>query len=148
MFYNYSKGKFSKVFNQISFNIYGLNIALSHLYKDTFLPKTTTYTPYTNYFTSRIKYIYNSHYSYNASYNYDIETNEKKSLSVGFLYSKRCWDFGLQYTENNRPVLTTVGAVSSSVYDRFIYVTIVLKPLMKASEDNSFLSYKLPNDEK
>ena len=148
MFYNYKKNKFSKIFNQVSFNRYGVNIALSHLYKDTFLPKTTTYTPYTSYLTSSIKYTYNKHYSYNASYNYDIESKERKSMSLGFMYSKRCWDFGIQYTENNRPVLTTVGAANSSVYDRYIYLTIVLKPLMKPNAGSSFLSYKLPDKKK
>jgi len=148
MFYNYKKNKFSKIYNQISFDKYGFNIALSHLYKDTFLPKTATYTPYTNYFTSRIKYTYNAHYSYNASYNYDLESKEKKSMTLGFIYTKRCWDFGIQYVENNRPVLTTAGTANSSMYDRYIYLTIVLKPLMKANTGSSFLSYKLPNDEK
>ncbi|WP_457749816.1 LPS-assembly protein LptD [Sulfurimonas sp.] len=148
MFYNYKQNKFSKIFNQISFNKYGLNVALSHLYKDTFLPKTETYTPYTSYFTSTIKYVYNTHYSYNASYNYDIELKERKSMSFGFIYTKRCWDFGIQYTENNRPVLTTVGTAKSSVYDRYIYFTIILKPLMKANRGSSFFSYKLPNDSK
>ena len=148
MFYNYKEKRFSKVFNKITFNRYGLSIALSHLYKNSFLPQTPMYTHYTSYFTSSIKYAYNSHYSYNASYNYDIESNERKSVSIGFLYSKRCWDFGIIYTENNRPVLTTIGTNTSSMYDRFIHLTIVLKPLMKASEGSSFLSYKLPNDEK
>ena len=148
MFYNYKKNKFSKVFNQISFNKYGLHIALSHLYKDTFLLETATYTPYTSYLTSKIKYTYNKHYSYNASYNYDLESKERKSMSLGFVYTKRCWEFGIQYTENNRPVLTTVAAANSSVYDRYIYLSVVLKPLMKANTGSSFLSYKLPDDEK
>jgi len=145
MFYNYKENKFSKIFNQISFNKYGLSIALSHLYKDTFLPRTLTYTPYTSYFTSSVKYRYNAHYSYNASYNYDIESKERKSMSLGFIYTKRCWDFGISYTENNRPVLTTVGSANSSVYDRYIFLTIVLKPLMKENTGKSFLSYKLKN---
>ncbi len=148
MFYNYKEKKFSKVFNQITFNKYGLNVAFSHLYKNTFLPKTTIYTPITSYFTSTIKYAYNRHYSYNASYNYDIESKERKSMSLGFLYSKRCWDFGLEYRENNRPALTTAGVGNSSVYDRYIYLTLVLKPLMKPNRDSAFFSYKLPNDEK
>ncbi|WP_434580490.1 LPS assembly protein LptD [Sulfurimonas sp. NW15] len=146
MFYNYKEKKFSKILNQVSFNRNGVKIALSHLYKNTFLPKTATYTPYTSYLTSNVKYTYNKHYSYNTSYNYDLESKERKSFSFGFLYTKRCWDFGVQYTENNRPVLTTVGSTSSSVYDRFIYLTIVLKPLMKANAGSSFLSYKLPDD--
>lgn len=126
--YNYDKDKFSKLYNELSFNISSFNISFSHLYKDTFLKKTAIYTPYTSYFTSSASYTYNKHYSYHLAYNYDIERSEKKSIEVGFLYQKKCWNFGLKYLENNRPVLTESG--SNSIYDRYIYLTIVLKPMM------------------
>jgi LPS-assembly protein len=142
MFYNYEKGLFSKIFNKVSFSNYGLNASLSHLYKDTFLPKSVNYSPYTSYMISGISYKYNQHYSYSASYNYDLEAKKKKSMEIGFMYKKRCWDFGIKYTENNRPVLTQSG--ESSIYDRFIYLTIVLKPLMKSRSGSSFLTFRLP----
>jgi len=148
MFYNYKENKFSKVFNQIDFTNYGMALSISHLYKNTFLPKSSTYNPVTSYFISKIRYKYNNHYAYNVGYNYDIESKKRKSLSFGFMYTKRCWDFGIEYRENNRPVLKRAGSTTSSVYDRYILFSIVLKPLMEANSGNSFLSYKLPNDEK
>ena len=59
---------------------------------------------------------------------------------VGFLYKKRCWDFGLRYSENRRPVLTTTG--DSFIDDKYIYLTLVLKPLMQAN-DGSLITYQL-----
>jgi len=144
MFYNYKKTKFSKIFNKISLHTSNITLNFSHLYKDTFLEKTQTYTPYTSYLTSSATYDYNKHYSFDATYNYDMEMKKKKSISFGFMYKKRCWDFGVKYSENNRPILTNDGK-ASSVYDKFVYVTIVLKPFMQASKNGSFISYKLPS---
>ncbi|WP_373004107.1 LPS-assembly protein LptD [Sulfurimonas sp.] len=141
MFYNYDQNKLSKLYNQLTFNESGFSVSFSHLYKDTFLEKTATYTPYTSYITSSASYTYNKHYSYDVTYNYDVESSLKKSASIGFLYKKRCWDFGLKYLENNRPVLTDTG--STSIYDRYIYFTVVLKPMMSSGSGPLF-EYKLP----
>jgi len=145
MFYNYKQNKFSKLFNKATYNHEGVRLSLSHLFKDNFLPKTADNLRYTSYLTTGATYKYNRHYSYMAAYNYDLETKEKKSFSVGFLYKKRCWDFGIKYSENNRPVLTNAATKKSSVYDKYIYFTIVLKPLMKPTAGDSLLSYKLAN---
>ena len=151
MFYNYDRNRFSKVFNKVSFSNYGLRLDLSHLYKDTFVDPQTSSDPlrYTSYLTSNLEYDYNRHYTFSALYNYDLETKEKKSMSVGFMYKKRCWDFGIKYREDNRPVLlqTAQGTESGSIYDRYIYVTVVLKPLMQPSKNSSLITYKLPNSE-
>ena len=145
MFYNYDKNAFSKIFNKVSVNKYGVNLQLSHLYKDSFIAPVNSTDPLqrTSYLTSSVEYVYNRHYSFSALYNYDVESQEKKSMSVGFMYKKRCWDFGIKYSENNRPVLTQSG--ESSIYDKYIYVTIVLKPLMQPSKNSAFITYKLPN---
>ena len=145
MFYNYDKNRFSKIFNKVSVHNYGVTLAASHLFKDSFLPQTPTYNRYTSYLTTNLEYVYSSHYSYKATYNYDLETQEKKSASIGFMYKKRCWNFGIKYAENNRPVLTNTSTDKSSVYDKYIYLTIVLKPFMKPHGDNSLISYKLAN---
>ena len=145
MFYNYDRGLFSKVFNQFSLKSSQFTVALSHLYKDSFEESTADVPRYTSYLTSSANYIYNKHYSLNAIYNYDLDTQEKKNMSIGFMYKKRCWDFGIRYSENNRPVLTNNGG-ASSVYDKYIYLTIVLKPLMQSSNASSFLTYKLPEN--
>jgi len=143
MFYNYDKNKFSKIFNKASINTSDIVLSVSHLFKDSFLPQTATYNPYTSYITTSAEYIYSKHYSYSASYNYDFETYEKKSASIGFMYKKRCWDFGIKYSENNRPVLTNTSTSRSSVYDKYIYLSIVLKPFMKPRANSSLISYRL-----
>jgi LPS-assembly protein len=145
MFYNYDKHSFSKIFNKISYNDYGLNLSLSYLYRDSFKDPSpgSKSSRYTRYLTSNATYDYNRHYSFMATYNYDWQNRIKKSASIGFMYKKRCWDFGLKYAENRRPILTQ-GGESSHIYDRFIYVTVVLKPLMQPSRNSSFISYKLP----
>ncbi|SFV57917.1 Outer membrane protein Imp, required for envelope biogenesis / Organic solvent tolerance protein precursor [hydrothermal vent metagenome] len=135
--YNFTYHLFSKQFNKISFNGYGLNIALSHFYKKNFTSSTKT-----SYATSSIQYRYNNHYSYKAIYDYDLELKVKKRAEVGFLYQKRCWNFGLRYAENNRPILTK-DQKASSVYDRYIYFTIVLKPIMKPTASD-FFGLRLP----
>lgn len=142
MFFNYGEKLFSKLFNTLSYQDPSIRISLSHLYKDSFIEKTSTLLRYTNYLTSNIEYNYNKHYSYDALFNYDIESKEKKNMSLGFSYKKRCWEFGLRYSENNRPILSSNGT-SSSIYDRYIYLNIVLKPLMKSNKQSSFLTYKL-----
>lgn len=141
MFYNYYKNSFSKTFNEISYNTNKFHISLSHLYKDTFLPSSSTYTPYTSYITSRARYNYDEHYSYHLSYNYDLENSLKKSAEIGFLYKKRCWDFGIRYLENIRPILTQTG--SSSIADKYIYFTIALRPFMSSNRTSDF-NVRLP----
>ena len=135
--YNFTYDKFSKQFNKISYNAHGFNIALSHFYKKNFTTDDTT-----SYVTSSLSYRYNSHYSYRASYDYDLELQTKKRAEIGFLYQKRCWNFGLRYAENNRPILKDNNE-AASVYDRYIYFTIVLKPLMKPTASD-FFGLRLP----
>ncbi|OHE00116.1 MAG: organic solvent tolerance protein [Sulfurimonas sp. RIFCSPLOWO2_12_36_12] len=144
MFYNYDEGAFSKNFNKILYKNNTFNIGLSHMYKNTFLPYTTTTSPITSYITSSIGYKYNNHYSYSFKHDYDLERSEKKGFEVGFLYQKRCWDFGLRYVESNRPILSLSG-VSDSIYDRYIYLTIRLKPIMSPNSTASGFSYRLPD---
>ncbi len=142
MLYNYTQKRFSKIFNEVGYHDYGVNVRLSHLYKDSFIEATDTLARYTSYLTSTIGYTYDTHYSFNALYNYDIEAKEKKSMEVGFLYKQRCWDFGLKYSENRRPILTTEG--DSFVDDRYIYLSLVLRPIMQASDGSSLLTWQLP----
>ena len=142
MFFNFEESLFSKIYNKISLNDYGLNIGLSHLYKEDISKALNDPFRNTSYLTSSARYTYDKHYSFNAMYNYDMELELKKSMEVGFMYKKRCWDFGIRYVENNRPVLTQSG--DSSVYDKYIYLTVILKPLMQADTGSSNISYKLP----
>ncbi|MEO1938895.1 MAG: LPS assembly protein LptD [Sulfurimonas sp.] len=148
MFYNHDKHSFSKILNKISYHDYGVGLSVSHLYRDTFKDPTTQTAPsrYTRYLTSNASYEYNRHYSFDATYNYDLQKSVKKGASIGFMYKKRCWDFGIKYAENRRPILTQ-GSEASYIYDRYIYITVVLKPLMQATGNSSFITYKLPSNE-
>ena len=143
-FYNYEQNILSKVYNSISYNGNGLTLGFSHLYKEDVLKDQDASDRFTKYLTSSLGYVYDKHYSYRAIYNYDLQNDLKKTTEIGFLYKKRCWDFGIKYVENNRPVLTKTGTYNS-IFDRYIYFTILLKPIMKpnASTDTAF-SYKLP----
>ncbi|MBC8237573.1 MAG: LPS-assembly protein LptD [Helicobacteraceae bacterium] len=157
MFYNHEEEKFAKVYNSLVYNDYGVDLGLSHLYQDTFTASTLA-TPtssatyqYTNYLTSSLKYQYSKHYSYYFAYDYDLELKQKKRTEVGFLYSKRCWDFGMKYVENNRPVLNRQVLNSedetNGITERYIYFTISLKPFMSTgSVDSSLFAYKLADE--
>jgi len=134
MFFNFDKTLFSKIFNKLSLDFNQFNFNLSHLYEDSLIKDDDE--RYTSYLTSNIKYIYNEHYSYNFRYDYDLEKEIKKSREIGFLYQKRCWNFGLKYVEHNRPKLTQNGI--SSIYDRYIYLTVILKPIMSADSKSAY----------
>ncbi len=136
-FYDFKKKRFSKQLNQISFFGQGLVLSLSHFYKKNFDTDQKT-----NYYTSSLDYKYNTRYSYHAAYRYDIEKHLKKGEEIGFLYQKRCWNFGIKYVENNRPILLT-GGKPASIYDRYVYFTITLKPIMKSNSKELFI-WKLP----
>ena len=136
-FYNYSNKNISKTLNKLTYNNYGFSISLSHFFKNSF-----DENPNTSYITSSFNYRFNSHYSYMASFDYDLIQKTKKQAQIGFLYDKRCWQFGLRYAENNRPILTNNEA--KSIYDRYIYITILLKPIMKAGSSSNF-GFRLPS---
>ncbi len=137
--FNTKEKKFSKQLNKLSYHGYGFTVALSHFYKKDLNKENALPT---SYYTSSLTYKYNSHYSYMASYDYDLEEKLKKRAEIGFLYQKRCWDFGLRYTENNRPILTD-GNIPASIYDRYIYFTVMLKPIMKPTASD-FFGLRLP----
>jgi len=139
MFYNYNEQRFSKLFNKISLSKYATTLALSHLYKDSF--DSGDPLRYTSYLTSTLSYTYDKHYSFSGLYNYDFEAQQAKTKEIGFMYKKRCWDFGIRLSENRRPITTVNG--DSFIDERYLYFTILLKPIMKA-RNSSVLTYKFP----
>ena len=138
-FYDYDQKLIAKTLNSVEYQDGSVGVHLSYLYKDTFIDPTSTVPRFTKYLTSGFSYKYNEHYSYFGNYNYDIEAARKKSSEIGFLYSKRCWDFGLRYVENVRPILTS-NNLASSLDDRYIFFTITLKPI-----GGSEVSYRIPS---
>ena len=125
-FYNFQRKEWVKTLNTFRYKGKTFNIGLSYLYENKGYKNKLE--PYTNYVNADASYRYDRHYKYFTRYAFDVENSIKKYAEVGFLYSKRCWDFGLRYVENNRPVLLN-GGITSSVYDKYVYFTIALKPL-------------------
>jgi LPS-assembly protein len=130
IFYNHQDNIISKSISSINYNDEDFVFGLNHYFE-------RSDTTRADFIGSSLKYIYNSHYSYNAQFDYNIHTKQKKRLALGFRYSKRCWEFGVEYVENNRPILTNNQV--QSLYDKYVYFTIVLKPL--GGVDN--LSYEI-----
>ena len=114
------------------------------MYKNSFIPSTATILQHTSYMTSSIEYKYNKHYLYKFKYDYDLERSLRKNIEIGFLYQKRCWDFGIRYVENNRPILDEFGQ-PSSIRDRYLYFTIRLKPIMSSDGGMSGFAFRLPD---
>jgi LPS-assembly protein len=140
MFYNYEMKKISKALNKVDVIFGGLNLSISHLYRDTLKLNTLN----TSYLTSTLRYTYSDNYSYKASLNYDIQSKQKKSLEIGFMYKKRCWDFGLSFVENVRPLSINVDMNKGP--ERFLMLSIVLKPLMKSGGTSSDFALRLPEN--
>lgn len=146
MFYNYDESGFSKNFNKITYRSGSFDIGLSHMRQNKFVESI----PNTSYLTSFLSYRYNKHYTYDFKYDYDLELDRKKGVDFGLLYKKRCWDFGLRYIENNRPTLSKYG-IADSINDRYVFVTVALKPIMPSTVPGSKASgfiYKLPENSK
>ena len=125
-FYSFERTEWVKTLNTVRYKDTSFDIGVSYLYENKAYKDTLE--PYTNYLNLDAAYRYDTHYKYFTRYALDVENNIKKYAEVGFLYSKRCWDFGMRYVENNRPVLLQNG-VTSSVYDKYVYFTIIMKPL-------------------
>ena len=125
-FYNFLRDEVSKTLNTLRYNDNVYNVGFSYLYENK--AYRDTIEPYTKYMNADASYRYDRHYKYFVKYAFDVENSLKKYSEIGFLYSKRCWDFGLRYVENNRPVLLN-GGITSSVFDKYIYFTIIMKPL-------------------
>jgi LPS-assembly protein len=135
-FYNHDLNKITKLLNSVRYNDERISIDVNHFYEDIIKSRDEIKN---SYFTADASYQYSARYRYFGKYAYDFENAVKKNMEFGFLYSKRCWDFGLRYVENNRPILT--NNESSSVYDKYIYFTIALKPM-----GGSELKYKMSNN--
>jgi len=144
-FYNHQFHRFTKVLNRIDYNHFGLVMNLSHLFKYDIAKAQTNEDPYTKYLTSSFHYKYNTHYSFAGMYNYDIELKQRKAASIGFTYQKRCWEFGVKYSENNRPILDVSGN-SSSVYDRYLFISVILKPFMQSDPNNALIEYRISDN--
>jgi LPS-assembly protein len=137
VFYNYQSNTFSKMLNSVNYAWGGLQAGITDMYENTF---TQNGAQKVNYVTLNASYNYGRHYRYFGRYAYDINSYVKKLSEIGFTYQKRCWQFGMRYVENNRPILTNNDA--SSVLDKYVYFTVMLRPI-GGTEINYKLSDKL-----
>jgi LPS-assembly protein len=123
--YDHEESQVTKQLSSVGYQGKKASINLTHYYED----KGRRNQPAnSSYLTSRFDYRYDDHYRYFATYTYDLENSVTKTAGAGFFYSKRCWDFGLRYTENNRPVLQS-GGIANSIYDKYLYMTVAFKPI-------------------
>ncbi|MEA1917223.1 MAG: LPS assembly protein LptD [Campylobacterota bacterium] len=130
IYYNHQRNLITKSISTVNYTTTVFNFGLSHYFENYLESKSDA-------IGSTLSYQYDKNYKINATLDYDIHESVKKRFSLGFIYSKRCWDFGIEYVENNRPILT--NNLTNSVYDKYIYFKIVLKPL--GGFDN--LSYQI-----
>lgn len=126
-FWDHEGDYLSKQVTSFGYNDGIVNFTLSHLFEDKLRRGDATSVD-SSYMTSKVTYQYDKYYRYFAGYDYDFEARLKKRGEVGFIYQKRCWDFGIRYVENNRPILQS-GGVSNSIYDKYVFVSIMLKPM-------------------
>lgn len=135
--FNHMRGRITKEQNTVNYADGVLSASMSHYYTDTLLGGMPTYA---SYLTANANYIYNDNYKFFSLVAYDYHANVLKREEVGFLYTTRCLDFGLKFVQNIRPIVTIDNA-SNSVNDRYVYVTIIFKPL-----GGSMFNYHLTNN--
>ena len=132
--YNHDRNIISKEQNTVRYNGEFLTGGLSHYYTDILLNSAPVYA---SYFTADMAYRPNHYYRFFGQIAYDYHVDILKRGEVGFLYTQRCFDFGLKFVQNIRPILTNVVG-SDSVNDSYLFITVNLKPL-----GGSIFNYKL-----
>lgn len=134
--YNHDRNRITKEQNTLRYNDGVVNGSVSHYYTDEL---RNNHAQYSSYWNADIAYQYNRYYKLFALLSYDYHADILKRSEIGFLYTQRCFDFGLRFVQNRRPILTnTVG--NDSVDDSYIFITLILKPI-----GGSEFNYKLTN---
>lgn len=136
-FFDYARGIIKESFNRVAYDNGKLQVSLSNYYSNN--ADESNITKNEKYYIFASEYRYNKHYKYFMRYFYDYENRVQKSSEFGFLYSKRCWNFGLRYLENLRPILADDGS-ANSIDEHYLFVTIELKPI-----GGSEFNYKINN---
>jgi len=131
--YNHDRDRVTKEQNTLRYNDNSVSGSVSNYYTDQ-LGKTPQYA---SYWTADLAYQYNRYTKFFGLVAYDYHEDLLKRSEVGFLYAQRCWDFGLKFVQNRRPILTNTTG-NDSVSDSYIFITVILKPL-----GGSEFNYKL-----
>jgi LPS-assembly protein len=136
--FNHDRNRITKEQNTLRYNDGTINGSVGHYYTDVLVANKAQYSSYWN---ADIAYQYNRHYKFFGVLAYDYQESLLKNGEIGFLYTQRCWDFGLKFVQNRRPVVTNTNGANDSVEDSFLFITIILKPL-----GGSDFNYKLTNN--
>ncbi|MGZ5208862.1 MAG: LPS-assembly protein LptD [Sulfuricurvum sp.] len=134
--YNHDRNRITKEQNTLRYNDTAVSASISHYYTDEIRDNQVEHT---SYLTADAAYQANRYYRIFGQIAYDYQQDLLKRSEIGFLYTQRCFDFGLKFVQNIRPILTN-GAVNDSVNDSYVFITVILKPL-----GGSEFNYKLTN---
>lgn len=135
--YNHDRNVISKEQNTVRYNNGSVRGSISHYYTDTLLNNIPVYA---SYLTADTSYRYDRYYRFFGQIAYDYHAEVLKRGEIGFLYTQRCFDFGLRFVQNLRPIVTN-DPLHNSLNDSYIFITVNLKPL-----GGSEFNYKLTND--
>jgi LPS-assembly protein len=117
--YSHTNGNIIKSLTYISYSDDKYKLYFSHTYNK---------NEDNNYFALNFESKILNHSSIFAEFQYDIDNSFTKSWNVGFLHSKRCWDYRIMYKEDITPKLASSGK-ASAVDKKGIYLLFNLYPL-------------------
>lgn len=123
--FNHDRNRITKEQNTLRYNGETVVAGIGHYYSDQLRNNIPIYA---SYWTADASYRYNRNYKYFTNVAYDYHESLMKHGEVGLLYSQRCFDLGVRFVQNRRPVLTNTNA-SDSVNDSYIFISIILKPI-------------------
>jgi LPS-assembly protein len=123
--YDHDRKRITKEQNTLGYNDGTVSAGISHYYTDQLRNNTPVYA---SYWTADAAYQYNRQYKFFGNIAYDHSETLLKWSEIGFLYTQRCFDLGIRYVKNRRPIITnTIG--NGSIDDSYIFITIILKPI-------------------
>lgn len=123
--YNHDRNRITKEQNTLSYNNGIVSAGISHYYTDQLRNNMPVYA---SYWTADATYQYNRYYKIFGNIAYDYSEALLKRSEIGILYTQRCFDLGVRYVQNRRPVVTNTNG-SDSVDDSYIFISIILKPI-------------------
>lgn len=135
--YNHDRDRITKEQNTIRYDDGTVNGSIGHYYTDEL---RNNQVQYASYWSADFAYKYNHYYKVFGAIAYDYREDLLKRSEIGFLYTQRCFDFGLRYVQNRRPILTNVSG-NDSISDSYIFITLILKPI-----GGSEFNYKLTSN--
>ncbi len=135
--YDHDRKRITKEQNTLRYNGESVTAGITHYYTDRLRNDRTVYS---SYWTADAMYRYNQQYRFYGSVAYDYSRDLLKTAEVGFLYSQRCFDFGLRLVKNRRPVLSE-NNMNDYRDDSYLFITIILKPV-----GGSEFNYKLTSN--